>query len=494
MTSYDPDSVELPSGLLIGGERIAGEGDPFEVLRPSDGKLAREERSATAGQVDRAVCAAREAYRNSGWATGEPRQRMRVMRKWAELIETHFEELARLESVVSVRVVSSVRFRDVAIAAELIRFYGENIDKLEGSVLATTATKHSALVREPYGVVAAISPWNTPLLLATLKIAPAIAAGNAIVLKPSELTPYSILRLAELGIEAGLPAGMISILPGVGHETGSALVRHSGIDYVSFTGSAATGARVMCDAAMTGLKPVSLELGGKSPQLVFADAPDLEAVADMVAGSVCANGGQVCFAGTRLVVERSVADDLVERIRRRMQSMKAGPTWADATTLAPIVSAAQADRLDTLLAAAIEGGAELVEGGGRMETDLGGIFFQPTIVANADIDNTAVREELFGPVLTVQPFDTEEEGLQLADHAVYGLAGGVHTTDIGKAFRAARAIQAGTVWVNCFGPNTDPNAPMGGYKQSGFGKDFGVLGMDKYLKTKNIQIKFGDRA
>ncbi len=488
--SYDPSSVELPSGLLIGGQRIPGNGTPYAVYRPSDGILAREERSASAEQVDLAIRTARDAFRNSGWATSEPRDRQRIMRRWADLVDAHFEELARLESVVSVRVVSAVRFRDVRMAAELIRFYGENIDKVEGAVLATGANKHSVLVREPYGVVAAISPWNTPLLLATLKIAPAIAAGNAIVLKPSEMTPYSILRVAELGIEAGLPPGLIAIVPGVGFETGSALVRHPDINYVSFTGSAATGTRIMCDAANTGLKPVSLELGGKSPQLVFADAPDLDIVADLVAQSVCANGGQVCFAGTRLVIERSIADEVIEKIATRMRRMKPGPTWVDDTTLAPIVSPAQAERLEALLAASVAEGAQAIKGGRRIDTGLGGVFFEPTIIVNAATDNPAVRDEMFGPVLTVQQFDDEQEGLQLADHEHFGLAAGVHTGDVGKAFRAARAIQAGTVWINCFGPNTDPNAPMGGYKQSGFGKDFGVLGMDKFLKIKNIQFKY----
>ena len=488
--SFDPDSVELPSGLLIGGVRTDGVGEPFTVRRPSDGKIAREEHGASGDQVDYAVSVARETYRTGGWATGEPRDRMRVMRRWADLVDSHCEELARLESVVSVRPITAVRFRDVRIAAELIRFYGENIDKIEGGVLATNANKHSLVVREPYGVVAAISPWNTPLLLATLKIAPAIAAGNAVILKPSELTPYAILRLAELGAEAGLPTGQLAILPGLGAETGSALVRHPGVDYVSFTGSAATGARVMSEAAMHGLKPVSLELGGKSPQVVFADAPDLDVVADLVTQSFCANGGQVCFAGTRLVVERAVQDELLEKIRARMGTLQLGPTWSGATTLAPIANETQAHRLERLLADAVAQGARITAGGERIENDLGGIFFQPTLVCDASVDNPAVREEFFGPVLTVQPFDDMDEALRLADHAVFGLGGGVHTRDIGKAFRAARSIQAGTVWINCFGPNTDLNAPMGGYKQSGFGKDFGLPGMDKFLKTKNIQVKY----
>lgn len=488
--SFDPDSVEYPAGSLILGERVAGDGAEFEVRRPSDGKLARVDRSASAAMVDRAVTAAKVAFKASGWSTREPRDRQKVMRRWADLIDAHFLELARLEAAVSVRIISAVLYRDVRIAAELIRFYGENIDKVEGSVLATSAAKYSLLVREPYGVVAAISPWNTPLLLATLKIAPAIAAGNAVVLKPSELTPYSILRLAELGIEAGLPPGLLSILPGIGSETGTALVRHPDVNYVSFTGSSATGQRVMCDAATTGLKPISLELGGKSPQLVFADAPDLNVVADLVAQSICANAGQVCFAGTRLVVQASVKAELVEKIGARMSAVRLGATWDESTTLGPIVSENQARRVEALLGAAVNQGAVILRGGKRAEGTPGGIFFAPTILDEVAPGNPALLEELFGPVLTVQSFEAMEEGLALADHPIFGLAAGVHTRDIGKALLAARTLQAGTVWVNHFGPNTDPNAPMGGYKQSGFGKDFGVLGMDKFLKTKNIAIKF----
>lgn len=487
---FDPDTLDFPSGSLIGGERILGDGQAYDVLRPSDGKVARHERGASADLVDRAVTTARRAYKESGWAQSEPRARQRVMRKWADLVDQHFEELAALEAAVSVRVIGAVRLRDVAMSAELIRFYGEAIDKIEGSVLATRAGKLSTLVREPYGVVAAVAPWNTPLLLATLKIAPAIAAGNAVVLKPSEFTPYSILRLAELGVEAGLPAGLISVLPGIGRETGSSLIRHPDVNYISFTGSATTGVQVMCDAARTGLKPISLELGGKSPQLVFADAPDLDRVADIVAQSVCANGGQVCFAGTRLVVERSIEAPLIEKIVARMKRVSPGVTWDDATSLAPISSSAQADRLEMLMATAITDGAEVIEGGGRLDGGTGGIFFAPTILHNARPDNAAVRDEMFGPILTVQPFDTLEDGLRLADHPTFGLAGGVHTASLDKALKAAIAIQAGTVWVNHFGPNTDPNAPMGGYKQSGFGKDFGLLGLDKFLKTKNIAITF----
>jgi aldehyde dehydrogenase (NAD+) len=486
--SYDPDQVQLPSGCFIDGCLVQGDGEEYDVIRPSDGHVAGHEKGASSAMVDRAVCAAARALESSGWAAEEPRARGRVLRKWASLVDRNAEELARLESVVSSRIVSEARARDVAVTSEVIRYYGELVDKIEGQVLASPADVWSLTIREPYGVVAGISPWNAPLLLAIVKLAPALAAGNAIVLKPSELTPYSALRLAQLGHEAGLPPGQIAIVPGLGSETGTALVKHPLVSYVSFTGSTATGARVMSDAAMNGLKPVALELGGKSPQLVFADAADLDKVAELVAGSICRNAGQVCFAGTRLVVEEKIADQLTEKVVELVTKVKPGPTWNPKTTLAPIISNQQAARISEILVRAKAQGAEIVTGGGLASSDAG-IFYQPTIVRNADSQNPVIREEVFGPVLAVEPFRDIEEGLSLADHPVYGLAGAVHTADINKALRAARSIQAGTVWINHYGPTPDVASPMGGYKQSGFGKDLGVSGLEKYLRTKSIWIK-----
>lgn len=487
--SFDPDSVEFPTANLIAGRRCNGDGTEYEVHRPSDGKLVRSEFSASAMQVDEAVTAAKSAYRQSGWADLPPRQKQRILRRWADLVDEHQVEISRLECAVSVRVIGSVAVRDARIAGEIIRFFSECIDKVEGSVLATAPDRHSVLVHEPHGVVAGIAPWNTPMLLSLLKIAPAVAAGNSIVLKASETTPYATVRVVELGIEAGLPKGLISIVTGYGTETGTALVRHSDVNFISFTGSGTTGARVMSDAALSGIKPVSLELGGKSPQLVFADAPDLDDLAVIIANSVCANAGQVCFAGTRLVVEDSIREELVAKIEAHMNKAIAGATWDDRTTLGPIVSAKQGQRFEQLLAEAVSEGATIRCGGRRIDAVAGGVYFAPTIIENASPNNPAVRQEFFGPALTVQPFHDEAEGLALADHPTFGLAGAVHTKDIRKALRAVRSIQAGTVWVNTYGPNPEPNAPMGGYKQSGFGKDFGILSLDKFFKTKHVAIQ-----
>ena len=487
-TGFSPDQVTPPAGNFIGGQYIPGDGAAYDVIRPSDGHVIRSERGASASLVDRAVTAAAKAYKTSGWAEMPPRARAKVLFRWADLIEQNLEEMARLESLASCRLINETRHFDIGFAAETIRFFAEAIDKLDGKVLASEAKVISMHVNEPYGVVAAISPWNVPLVLAVLKVAPALAAGNAVVLKPSELTPYSILRAAELAHQAGIPAGLLAVLPGLGPETGSALVKHPLVNYVSFTGSTATGRQVMIDAANSGLKPVCLELGGKSPQLVFRDAPSLDRVADIIAGNICFNAGQVCFAGTRLVVDEKVGDELTEKIAQRLKSPKPGPTWDTQTTLAPIISEKQGTRIEGILKDAKRTGAEIVMGGGREQTGNGGVFFQPTIVRNTKPDNAAVINEVFGPVLTVQSFHDIDEGVALADHPIYGLAGAVHTSDINKALLAAKSIPAGTVWVNTYA-ELSLNAPFGGYKQSGFGRDYGMTGLSKYMNTKTINIR-----
>ena len=485
---FSPDELKPPTGSFLGGQYVPGDGTEYEVIRPSDGHVIRVERGASANLVDRAVTAAAKAYKTSGWAGLPPRARAKVLFRWADLLEQNLEELARLESLASCRLINETRHFDIGFAAETIRFFAEAIDKLDGQVLASEAKVISMHVHEPYGVVAAISPWNVPLVLAILKVGPALAAGNAVVLKPSELTPYSILRAAELAHEAGVPAGQLAVLPGLGPETGGALVKHPLVNYVSFTGSTLTGKQVMIDAANTGLKPVCLELGGKSPQLVFRDAPSLDRVADMVAGSICFNAGQVCFAGTRLVADEKISDELTEKIAQRLKNPKSGPTWDTQTTLAPIISEKQGARIAGILKDAEKTGAEIVMGGEREATGNGGVFFKPTILRNAKPENAAIINEVFGPVLAVQSFSDIEEGIALADHPIYGLAGAVHTSDINKALLAAKSIPAGTVWVNTYA-ELSLNAPFGGYKQSGFGRDYGMAGLAKYMNTKTICIR-----
>lgn len=486
MLDFDPDSVPLLSGHFIDGSLVVGDGEGLEVRRASDGKIYAQVPVASTETVDRAVASADRAFRTSGWATCAPRERARLLQRWADLIDQHRDELARLESAGSTRLISETHAGDVPATAETIRFFAELADKVGGEVAATQADLVGLIIREPIGVVAAISPWNFPLSLSAWKIAPALAAGNAVVLKPSELTPFSVMRLAELAIEAGLPPGIFNIVQGNGPVTGDALCRHPLIGKITFTGSSRTGAQIMATGAMTGIKPVTLELGGKSPQIVFADVPDRDKLARVIARSFIGNAGQVCVSGSRLVIQRAVADELVERIAAIATKVKPGPTWQSATTFSPIISERQAARIDSIVGATLSAGAEAVIGVGRLPVEHGGIYYRPTILCSVGAGMPAVEEEIFGPVLTVQTFETEEEALALAEHPTYGLNAGLHTADLNRAMRCIRRLQAGTIWVNRYGRSGDFILPTGGYKQSGIGKDLGREAFEASLKSKTV--------
>lgn len=484
--AFAADDIALPLGSFIDGQWRDGEASAILVYRPSDGRRIASMSGAGPALVDEAVAAASRAFRQSGWREAAPRQRAAVMRRWAELVEAHGEELARLEAVTTTRVIAETRIRDVPVTAELLRFYGECADKFDGALYPTAASVWSVGVPEPYGVVGAISPWNVPMVLATAKFAPAIAAGNAVVLKPSELTPFTAVRLAELAIEAGLPPGIFNVVVGDGPNAGEPLVRHPDVACVSFTGSTVTGRRIMAAAAEAGPKPVTLELGGKSPQIVFADVLDRERLADMVAAGTSRNGGQLCYCGSRLIVHEALADRLIDDVVARMKQVRPGATWDETTTLAPIVSSRQLERVEDIVQRGAAAGAEIRLGGTRLDHG-GGAFFAPT-VAMAKQDNPLQQEEVFGPVLSVQTFREPEEAFALAAHDTYGLAAGIHTQNITRALDAARRIEAGMVWINTYGRSTDIGTPFGGFKRSGFGKDFGAAAYLKYTRLKNVWI------
>jgi len=326
--------------------------------------------------------------------------------------------------------------------------------------------------------------------MASWKVAPALAAGNAVVLKPSEMTPFSVLRVAELAIQAGMPAGIFNVVQGDGPGAGAALCRHPRIAKVTFTGSTRSGAAIMAACAESGTKPVTLELGGKSPQVVFADVPDIERTARTVARAITLNAGQVCVAGSRLIVQRAVADRFIDRLVAIFAEHKAGNTWDPAATLGPLISKRELERIDGIVERTIAAGAHLVAGGGRIDCGNDGAYYRPTILADVDPAMEAVKGEIFGPVLTVQVFDDEEQALALADHPDYGLAAGVHTADIGRALRLARGIEAGTVWINRYGRTADYVIPTGGYKRSGIGKDLGRQAYEANLRHKSVLVDF----
>lgn len=486
MASFDPRDIKVRCAHFIGGRSRDAVAE-LEVFRPSDGQLQSGLPCASADLVDEVVESTWRAWKASDWATRPPRERARVMRRWADLVEADGEVLGPLEAVGSTRPLRDVLAWDIPYVAEGIRFFAEFADKHGGEV-AATATSHLGMqITEPYGVVGAIAPWNFPLSMAGWKIAPALAAGNAVVIKPSELTPFSILRLAELATLAGLPAGILSVVQGDGRVTGDALCRHPRIGKVTFTGSTGTGSAIMTACAQSGPKPVTLELGGKSPQLVFADAPDLARTARSVAAAITGNAGQVCVSGSRLLVQRAALEPMLEGIRTAFAELRPGPTWSAAATLSPIISHRQGQRIHDIVARSRAAGAEILVGGALQE-GLGGAYYQPTLIAGVDAENPAVREEIFGPVLTVQVFDDEAEALALAEHPTYGLAAGVHTADLGRALRLTRALEAGTVWVNRYGRSHDWIIPTGGYKRSGIGKDLGRAAFEANLRSKSVLI------
>jgi aldehyde dehydrogenase (NAD+) len=488
MDQFDPASIAVRSGHFIGGAYVAPGGACLDVARPSDGARYASVPLADAALVGHALDNAAQAVRTAGWGRMAPRERARVLRRFADLIVADARTLAPLEALGSTRPVRDAYHWDVPFAADSLRFYAEFADKVGGDVVATDHDHLGMTIAEPYGVVGAIAPWNFPLVMAAWKIAPALAAGNAVVLKPSELTPFSALRLAELAVEAGIAPGIFNVVQGDGATTGDALVRAPQTAKVTFTGSTRAGAQIMAACAESGTKPVTLELGGKSPQLVFADAPRLDEVARRIAGAITGNAGQVCVAGSRLLVERSVAAQLIARIEQAFAGLRAGATWAAGTTLSPIISPAQAGRIEAIVARSVAAGATLHCGGQRVEAPVPGAFYAPTILSGVSAESEAVRAEIFGPVLTVQTFESEEEALALAAHPDYGLAAGVHTADLGRALRIVRALDAGTVWVNRYGRSNDFMIPTGGFKRSGLGKDLGRQGYEAHLRFKSVLI------
>jgi aldehyde dehydrogenase (NAD+) len=484
VTSFDPDRLAFPAAHFIAGRVVEAPG-AIELRRPSDGRAFASCPVADPAVVDEAVASARRALATSGWGTAHPRARTDALHRWADLIEAEAEPLARLEAVASTRPISALLAGDLPVTIEQIRFFAEFADKEGGDLVPTADDALGLVASEPYGVVGAITPWNFPLSMAAWKLAPALAAGNAVVLKPSEMTPFATLRMAELSVKAGLPEGLVSIVLGDGPVTGAALVSHPDIAKVSFTGSTAAGAAIMQNVARSGIKPMTLELGGKSPQVVFADA-DLDLAASCIAGSVLANAGQACVAGTRLVVQEDVAEALVSRILARLHDVRLGPTWDAGTRYSPVVSARQLARIDAIVRRAVDDGADVLTGGGQL--DHPGYFYAPTVLAGIGPDSPAVIEEIFGPVLTVQTFRDEEEALQLADHSTYGLAAGLFTRDLSRALRVTRRLQAGTVWVNRYGRSRDHILPTGGFKGSGIGKDLGRAAYQANRRSKSVLI------
>ncbi len=477
-------SITPRAELFIDGAFVpAASGETFEDIAGRDGSLIAHVARGGAEDVDRAVAAARRSFDDRRWADRSPAARKAILLKLADLIRTNLEELALLESLDVGKPIRDTLSVDVPSAAKTIQWYAETIDKMYGEIGPTGPGALSLVSREPIGVVGAIVPWNYPLIITAWKLGAALATGNSVVLKPASQSPLTALRLAELASEAGLPDGVLNVVTGPGEVIGSALARHPGVDKIAFTGSTEVGKSLLRAIGDSDVKAISLELGGKSPQVVLGDVGDLEAAASAIGWGIFYNSGQTCNAGSRLVVHRSVREELVERIAALGRELAPGEPLDPATQLGSIVDGRQLDRVLGYVRLGEEEGARVVAGGARVREDSGGYFIPPTILDGVSNDWRVAREEIFGPVLTVTEFEDEDDALRIANDTPYGLAAGLWTRDVNKAHRLSRAIRAGIVFVNTF-DTADVTVPFGGFKQSGFGRDKSLHALDGYTQLK----------
>ena len=471
--------------LLIDGERVpAAEGGTFDTVNPANGEVFRAVAQAGPEDADRAVRAAARAFED--WGARTPIQRAKVLHRWAELIDEHADELALTETRDMGMAIGDARWC-AHNAAAVMRYYAGAVDKFFGSTIPVDRDGIVLTFREPIGVAALITPWNFPLNIGNWKTAPAIAAGNTVVLKPASLSPLSVLRYAELGLEAGLPPGVLNVLPGPGSAVGDALVEHPFVGKVGFTGSTEVGIEIARKAAGT-VKRVTLELGGKSACVVFADA-DLEKAGRMAPFSVFENAGQDCCARSRLLVEASAKDELLEHYVAATRAIVVGKPEDNATQMGPLVSSAQRETVEGYVARGLEEGATLLVGGSRPVGDgLGaGFYLRPTILDDCTNEMVVAREEIFGPVVSVIEFETEEEAIRLANDTPYGLSGSLWTRDGARQLRVARALRTGAIGVNS-NSSVFPQAPFGGFKQSGVGKELGMEGLVHNTELKSVFV------
>ncbi|MGH7537453.1 MAG: aldehyde dehydrogenase family protein [Gemmatimonadales bacterium] len=475
----------MKTELFIGNEwRPARSGKRFPVENPATEEVIAEVAQGDAADVDDAVAAARACFESDGWRGLSARKRGRMLTKAADLLEARLDEFARLETAHNGKTLFESRI-ELTMTVNTLRYYGGWADKITGDTLPVEGPFLCYTQREPVGVVGAIVPWNFPLNIASWKFAPALAAGCAIVLKPASETPLTALAFAELALEAGFPPGAFNVVAGGGSTAGAALVRHPDVDKISFTGSTEVGRQIMRMAADTN-KRVTLELGGKSPNIVFADA-DIAAAVKGAQTGIFYGKGEVCAAGSRLLVESSVHDQVVDQLAAGAKKLTPGDPLDKNTRLGALVSKKQQDTVLSYIKKGVDEGAALVAGGKPVQPNGKGYYVEATVFDGVTPDMTIAREEIFGPVLAVLTFQGFEEGVKLANRSMYGLAAGIWTKDIQKAHRAARAIRAGTVWINSYN-FYDSGAPFGGFKASGFGRDLGKDALDGYLETKTVWV------
>jgi acyl-CoA reductase-like NAD-dependent aldehyde dehydrogenase len=487
----DTTATPEPGRLLIDGQWAeARSGKTFATVNPADESVITQVAEAGLEDVDAAVAAGRRALESGPWPKMSAADRGKILWRMGELILERLPHLALLETLDTGKTLFDSGKIEIPMAAQIFQFYAGAATKIAGRTPSSRSDAFLFTLKEPVGVVAAIVPWNFPFLLSSWKVAPALAAGCCVILKPASQTPLTALELGRIGLDGGLPSGVLQILPGAGSGAGTALVRHPGVDKVAFTGSTEVGKTILREAAAT-LKRVTVELGGKSPNIVFADA-DQEAAIRGAFNGIFYNKGEVCAAGSRLFVEKSIHDSVVAQLAERADAIVLGDPRDKSTRMGPVVSAGQMDNVLGYIASGKSDGARIVAGGRRASEINGGrgYFVRPTVFDGVTPDMKIAREEIFGPVLSVLPFDDTNDVVAKANGTIYGLAAGVWTRDIAKAHKVARAIRAGTVWVNSYNLY-DPSLPFGGFKQSGFGRDLGLEAIDGYLETKSVWIDLG---
>ena len=484
-------TLKIDGRAFINGKRTHSvEGATFECFSPLDNQKLCDVASCKSADIDLAVSAAHVAFDDRRWAGLPPRERKQIMIKFADLIIANREELALLETLDMGKPITASLNVDVNSAANSLRWFGEAIDKVYDEIAPTADHTLAMITREPIGVVGAIVPWNYPMLMACWKIAPALASGNSIVLKPSEKSPLSALKIADIALQAGIPAGVLNVVPGFGAEAGSPLALHMDVDCIAFTGSTAVGKKIQIMAGQSNLKRAWCELGGKSPNIVFADCKDLSRAAEASAGSIFYNQGESCNAPSRLLVERSVKTELIQKLLVELKNLQPGDPLDANTNMGAIVDCGQMENILKYIESGKTQGAKLLAGGTRVKSETGGFYISPTIFDNVTNDMTIATEEIFGPVLAIIVFDTVDEAIKIANDTPYGLAAAVWTQDISKAHMVAKRLRAGTVHVNSYDED-DITVPFGGYKQSGNGRDKSLHALEKYTELKTTWIRLG---
>ncbi len=490
--SAEAAALTPPRNIFIDGEwREAHSGERFATVNPATGETIADIASGTVEDINDAVQSARVAFDDGRWSGLAPRDRGQTLIRLAGLIDAHGEELQLLETLDVGKPIRYSRRVDVAQAVGTYEWYGEAADKLYDEIAPTAPNALGLIRREPVGVVGAVTPWNFPMMINSWKLAPALMAGNSVVLKPAEQAPLTALRIAELAIEAGIPPGVLNVVPGYGETAGRSLGLHPHVDAITFTGSTEVGKLFLEYSAHSNMKRVSAETGGKTPNIIFADAPDLDFAIGAVGFSIFWNTGEMCIAGSRLLVQREIYDQVIERVETMSASWMPGDPLDPTTKAGPIVDAAQLERVTRYIERGVDEGATLVAGGSRALTDSGGYFVEPTVFADVRNDMDIAQDEIFGPVLSIIPFADDAEALTIANDTRYGLSAALWTSNLGRAHTMAAALNAGTVWVNNF-DTSGITAPFGGYKESGFGgKDKSLHALDKYTNLKTTWINLG---